>query len=476
MKAGNPSVQSQMSELENFLSGQRADGGLDSVGEFTIALEKARKKLEKYQLADPSFYLLKIFQAAIRAGAKEVQIKLTRREVYLWFETEDRAFPLQDTLTGLDNSLEVPESALRHLVLGVNATLVLEPIRVSWSEWSPEQNSGFHIENGELQVGELPQSPIKKFPAEGRSGYVFHVLKKAPSSMFKSASAEEHVAVSQRCGFAPAKVVLDGRELSQRWQTQQVHPWHEALSKPFYLAERTVLEKSGSVEMPPIPYKKYDRKPGLWIRKGGSRHSFCHQFVDVHGLSQEVQPKQKLSCRGAYAIPIALSGSNTVTFVKDGVLLESVEVPTADVGFPALGAVAIVDGSDLSVDISEFKVLQDQVFSDTLSRCKYEWTSLRQVCKENLHRLSRDKTAAEVNQAAQDSQGESVGCACLGCLGLPAILAGIFASLPFATPEIVMLLSPFVGLIGGLVTPRVVAQNKPTFDAALQQGARDRLG
>lgn len=465
-----------MTDLDRFLQGQRAEGGLDSVGEFTIALEKARKKLEKYQLADPSFYLLKIFQAAVRAKAKEVHIKLTRREVYLWFETPERTFPLEDTLTGLDNALQVPDSGLRHLVLGVNASLVLEPEKVSWSEWSPEQNSGFQIENGNLQVGPSPKAPNKKFPSNGNSGYLFYVLKKPPGSIFRSASAEEHIAVSQRCGFAPAKVILDGRELSARWKTLEIAPWHAHVSKPFYLGERTVLDDRGRVEMPPVAHRKYKLKPGLWIRKDNSQDTFCHQFVDSNNRPQEVQPGQKLTCLGAYAIPLALNGPNTVTFVKDGVLLESVEVKAPTARLRPLGAVAIVDGKNLAVDMSEFKVLENEAFNETLEQCRKNWVILRELCREEMDQIKRATTDGEKKEILERTKGESLVCGGVGCFATPIFVGFVAQFLSVSLPGPFLTLSGLAGAILGYVIPRYRVEISRRPDSYLVSEARHRLG
>ncbi|MCA9796594.1 MAG: hypothetical protein KC910_32520, partial [Candidatus Eremiobacteraeota bacterium] len=65
-----------MSELEDFLEGQRRHGQQDSSGVFTLDLARAQATLRRFQLADPNFYLLQLVQGAVALQAERVELSL----------------------------------------------------------------------------------------------------------------------------------------------------------------------------------------------------------------------------------------------------------------------------------------------------------------------------------------------------------------------------------------------------------------
>ena len=69
--------------LELLLESSAAGGKRDSEGQFTINYAAAQSKLAQFQLPHPSFYLLKLLQAAYWGQAKSVDIALHRREATL---------------------------------------------------------------------------------------------------------------------------------------------------------------------------------------------------------------------------------------------------------------------------------------------------------------------------------------------------------------------------------------------------------
>ncbi len=58
-----------MSELERHLRLLRDEGSLDSLGDFTTHLGRAREKMGLFQQADQAYCLLRWFQAAVALGA-----------------------------------------------------------------------------------------------------------------------------------------------------------------------------------------------------------------------------------------------------------------------------------------------------------------------------------------------------------------------------------------------------------------------
>ena len=461
-----------MSDLEKFLSSQRSEGQVESEGEFTIALEKARQKLQQYQLADSSFYLLKVFQAAVHAGAETIYIRLTRKDVYLWFEVPERPYPLDQTMASLGNVLGMKPSGLRHLALGLNASLVMSPEQVWWCEWHPEGKGALKIVAGVMEPAEPPKPPKWGFPSEGHSGYLLTVNKKAPSLLGPSANATEHTAVSQRCGFAPAAVILDNVRLEMRWKTKQTPYAGGSVSQPFYVGERFVLDPAGGIGGQQVSVSGYKKEDDVWLRRGRQPKSFCLQFVDPNGREAAPQKSSGLRCSGAYALPLALSGSNTATFIKDGVLMESVVIEPEPGGLTQVGAVALLDAHELQVDISEFKMIRDERFEQLLAETRAHWKTLSRACLTHLPYLKNAPTDHEVEQYRNKNSGFAAGCSCLGGCVIPIFLFGVFPVL--GGSELAIMTTCLLGLVGGAATPFAL-NRPPNQDESLRAHVRRRL-
>jgi hypothetical protein len=54
--------------LEDLVASLRADGSVESEGQFTLDREQARSKMQKFQLADARRYVLELVQAAVLRG------------------------------------------------------------------------------------------------------------------------------------------------------------------------------------------------------------------------------------------------------------------------------------------------------------------------------------------------------------------------------------------------------------------------
>ena len=116
--------------LELLLENSAAGGKRDSEGQFTVNYAAARKKLAEFQLPNPSFYLLKLLQAAFWGESTGVQIELSPRgAVFLasdWHPEADLVASRlcqPDGLAGSDPHSSLV-SAIRSL-LAQNATVAL---------------------------------------------------------------------------------------------------------------------------------------------------------------------------------------------------------------------------------------------------------------------------------------------------------------------------------------------------------------
>jgi hypothetical protein len=414
-------------ELEGFLSAQRDKGELDSDGEFTISVENARLKLRKYQLSHPVFYLLKIFQSAVKANPFYIRIELSGRTVRLWFETQHSVYDIPKMISALDTVLAPAEVGLRHLVIGINSSMAIEPEYVMWGEWA-EQARAVKITKDGVQMVQNPKPPVKGFPHIGGASYLFELKKRG--SFLRSEVAIEEAMVKTRCCYAPAKVILNGRELSNRWDSAHTSPRLNELTEPFFLTERFVLDPRGRFEQGSVDLREYDEEGELWLRKGRAKKSFCLQFLGPIGQVVRPEVDRPLRCSAEYAVPVALTGESKIYVVKDGVVLNPVRLSDRKDQFTQMGALAVIQGDDVEVDVSEFSVVEDRAFQEFVDEAYHNWGEMVATVLPRLDRLKRCPAEPEHEERGerrrQSVAGASGGCLLPFLIGLvvPDLMAG----------------------------------------------------
>ncbi len=117
-----------MSKTSDLIAELAAGGELASRGEFTLDRERARDKLQRFQLAEPARYVLLLVEAAVAQGATRVQVQIDTDDVRFEFDGTpfDRVAldALWDVLLG-DPLPAYP--GLRPLALALNAAMGLRP-------------------------------------------------------------------------------------------------------------------------------------------------------------------------------------------------------------------------------------------------------------------------------------------------------------------------------------------------------------
>ena len=116
--------------FETLMRELRADGELDSVGEFTLDRNRAREKMRHFQLADPRAYVLELVQAAVLAGATEASFEIDTDDMRLEFDGRPFTTEDFDQLYSSMFARRRASGALRQLALGLNAAMALDPMHV----------------------------------------------------------------------------------------------------------------------------------------------------------------------------------------------------------------------------------------------------------------------------------------------------------------------------------------------------------
>ena len=115
----------EMSLLERLRQG----GTVDSLGQFTLDVEKARSKMARFQLTEPLRFVLEVVMAAVAGGATRIDITSQSRQ--LTVALPGLALPGQE-LANLDDYMlsaagRAEERALAHLGIALNSLGQLNP-------------------------------------------------------------------------------------------------------------------------------------------------------------------------------------------------------------------------------------------------------------------------------------------------------------------------------------------------------------
>lgn len=206
-------------EAARLIAELQAQGVVDSDGLFTLDRDQARRKLQLFQLTNPTRYVLELVQAAVLKGASRLFFSRRFAELHLHFDGEPFALADFDHLYGalFLRASEPRESARRHLALGLCTAMALSPAQV-------------RIESGDAKSGaflELRPGAPDRFGPQARSyaaGSVYttcicvrYRMRLQLLSRFFTArrgrSAEEAL-LQTRCAYAPLRIYFDATPMA----------------------------------------------------------------------------------------------------------------------------------------------------------------------------------------------------------------------------------------------------------------------
>ncbi len=199
-----------MPELEALMSQLRADGELDSVGEFTLDRRRAREKMRHFQLADPRAYVLELVQAAVLTGATEARFEIDADDMRLEFDGRPFTAEDFDQLYSSMFARRKSSGARRQLALGLNAAMALDPGHV-------------HVESGgarmEMRAGADEKITAAERPVAGTRIHVRDRFGRRTVVRFlrklRGRLAEVEY-LKKNCRWARLPIYLDGECISGR--------------------------------------------------------------------------------------------------------------------------------------------------------------------------------------------------------------------------------------------------------------------
>jgi hypothetical protein len=306
--------------LEEFLNSQM-EGRFFDTAEFTLNTLKAREKLAQYQLADSGFWLLKLVQAAVAAGASSVRIGFERNKVLVRFGNT-RKWKADEVLREVLAGTTPADPALAHLVTGLRASGATTTETVKWRCG----DASVYLGDEGSQV--MPQESTSLFELEAtrpsRSRSLLGSLTTPLAHLVKQ-TVEEYEAVLSRCWVCPIPILLDGRELARgyfapgagrtdRSYTTRSARWYAgANSVNACLALRPLELPPSRPEMSyqqPEPFAQSDEVYKL------NRPLFKNGLFLNWGQQQDV-------CQAVLAVMYTTSAKAQAEFVHDGVIIKS---------------------------------------------------------------------------------------------------------------------------------------------------------
>lgn len=188
-------------------------------GSFTLALDKALDKLEKFQLPDPSYFVLQWVQAIVASGAQTIKItfEATRLvgqyELVIVFDgpgyTARELQSLYDHvfLSGRDRG----QDRLRELALGWLSASSLKPTKlaISCNGWTRVRDKNSGAGKAGEQTAQLPEGttlPGHMLEVSGRGAFAFDTM------------------ISSGCSDVPINLFLNGAQVSHPGGATGV-PW-----------------------------------------------------------------------------------------------------------------------------------------------------------------------------------------------------------------------------------------------------------
>lgn len=359
-----------MNDLASFIEAQRAAGSFESAGSFTLALEKAVQKLSTHSLVNPEDYILKLVQCAVRLGVEELHVKLLKRSVLVFFETDirERTVSVDALSLALAAPLEESEPARAYLALALCSASGQSPTELMWGEWSGDEGTILSLAAGRSEVFSNAPFPRLEPLAPGRRFFLFF-MRKPSSRLPMGQTAAEHAVISRRCCFSPIPIILDGLPLGPSLPLVHVpaDPVSELTSPYLGALEIRCYEQGPWLHWPAA---RAENRP--WSNLPDGLHSLCAGLPPVFRLrvprNFQLPMTRPAQFSELYAVPITLYGASYLHYVQDGVLMNPVKGHDA-----GGGAFAILDGKHLKTDLTGLQVVVDDAVAQDLTRVTEIW-------------------------------------------------------------------------------------------------------
>ena len=366
--------------LAQLLSEYRQEGSLNSEGVFTVDLAKALPKLEKFQLPEPHFGLLKVVQSAIASDANKVWVRISPTTLAIEHDgNPPKLKALRELLSYLmakDHPVE--DRILRDLAIGVNTTLARGS---SWVEVCIREEGGWArqrwLARDDAQADEELRALASQSEARvrfamrrsmmGAASEVIGLAKRDFKGLLtgsRDAMDSDARAIYDRCRYAPATIHINGRKIpSGGFGERVMRRW-----SPFYLREH---RKPNLIDVYLVDEQT---SPHLMDSPVGSEATYKYiqpvtfgkDGLKTAGPLQLWKANEQLHrrCWGWLGMRQRFNVPFTAALVKDGVHLTS--LAPEQLSLPeGLSCLLVAEG--LPLDLSQFRLVKSEPLLERLN-------------------------------------------------------------------------------------------------------------
>lgn len=202
-----------MANIDDVINRARQPGGFSEQQQFTVARERAIRKMREFALADPHYYILELIQAAVANGATHVHIDCSSSALQFTYigggYSREELAQLFDFLFASKESLE--HADIRQVALGVNALMMMEPSRIIIESGNGTLESTDRIvirgDNDTVEVGTPDEALRGTFiRAEGLDRSAIAGRSNLDARDY---GPPECTAIEQRCLAAPVPIIVN---------------------------------------------------------------------------------------------------------------------------------------------------------------------------------------------------------------------------------------------------------------------------
>ena len=211
--------------LDELLAALLKDGEVDSKGAFTMDRQKARQKMQRFQLGEPARYVLELVQAAVLRGARHISVQIEQDDLHL--RCDAAPFTLQDFQQIYDalfiRSHADKRQALRHLALGASTALSMKP---AWVRVEGGGSAGAHLQlyaGDKEKIGPGAQTDLGlhvHVRQRGRLGMLWRLL-----NYYEDPRPAEFEMLREHCGLSMVPIEINGMPVTVGYQLPGTMFW-----------------------------------------------------------------------------------------------------------------------------------------------------------------------------------------------------------------------------------------------------------
>lgn len=197
-------------DLLNNLAGE---GALAARGEFQLDREKAREKMEQFQLVDPYMYVLELVQGAHMLGATWINFTVDSDELRMEFDGAGLKRDELEDVYGAAFSRDPDErvQARRHFAIALTAAGALNAAEIRLTMKHGNGGAELLIRGDKEEVSEVAGSDRNVFymKEKFRMGHIVEFFSHYDGSFREAKLVEE------RCQYADTTITINGRRVSK---------------------------------------------------------------------------------------------------------------------------------------------------------------------------------------------------------------------------------------------------------------------